>query len=165
MHCSVCDSARTERTPSLMVREAPDGKPLVRCFNVTCNGQDTVVAELKRRGLWPSGNGSRPPAEGRTSTGGQAASVRPLAWWSEHCGVPEELVRTLPLAEEGDRLVFVFGDLPVRKVRRAGTKELTWEPPGAEVPPLWPLPGPELPETIYLTEGESDAVVLRFCGL
>ncbi len=161
LHCPVCDSGKVHRTPSLMLRQAEDGKPLVCCHQADCGNQQAVLEALRRLGVWPHRNAPGPDLKTAPST----ASVRPLQWWAEYCQVPLEFVRTLPLAEEGDRLVFRFGDLPVRKVRRAGTKEFSWEPAGAEVPPLWPLPPETLPEAVYLAEGESDAVVLRYVGL
>ncbi len=163
LHCPVCDPGKQHRTPSLMACEGSQGRVLVKCHQAGCPGQEAVINELRRRGLWSSRNGPGTDRGVRAASPGVSAS--PLRWWASHCAVPLEFVWTLPLGEEGDRLIFGFGGLSVRKLRRAGTKEFTWEPAGAEVPPLWPLPRPELPETIWICEGESDATILRFCGL
>ncbi|MGQ9523648.1 MAG: AAA family ATPase, partial [Armatimonadota bacterium] len=55
--------------------------------------------------------------------------------------------------------------LPVRKLRRPGTKDFRWTPAGAQSPPLWPLPPEHLQADLWLAEGESDCVVLRRLGL
>jgi putative DNA primase/helicase len=44
--------AHNDRHPSLHVSEASNGKPLVKC-HAGCTQED-VIAELKRRGLWPT---------------------------------------------------------------------------------------------------------------
>jgi hypothetical protein len=85
----------------------------------------------------------------------------PLAWLADYCQVPADFLTTLPLGEEGDGVVFRFGAGLATKHRRAGTKEIFWRPAGAPTPPLWPLP--ETPtDTLWLTEGETDAIVLRY---
>jgi putative DNA primase/helicase len=48
--------AHDDRTPSLSIRDADDGKVLIRC-HAGCN-QEQVIATLWARGLW-TGNGSR----------------------------------------------------------------------------------------------------------
>ena len=54
--------AHDDRKPSLSVREAKDGRVLIRC-HAGCD-QETVVAALWARGLWP-GNGGRCAKFGR----------------------------------------------------------------------------------------------------
>jgi hypothetical protein len=88
----------------------------------------------------------------------------PLAWWADYCGVPLSFVQTLPLEAELGQLVYTFG-ATMRKVRKVGTKDIRWEPPGETTPPLWPAPPCGLSATVWLTEGESDATVLRYVGL
>ena len=51
-----CCPAHDDRTPSLSIRDAGDGKVLVRC-HAGC-GQEQVISILRSRGLWTS-NGPR----------------------------------------------------------------------------------------------------------
>lgn len=51
--------AHGDRTPSLSITDAEDGKILVKCF-AGCT-QDAVIAALKARGLWPQSNGNNRP--------------------------------------------------------------------------------------------------------
>jgi len=96
---------------------------------------------------------------------GPEVAADPLGWFADYLRIPQDFLEQLPLRAEGNCVAFHFAsELPV-KLRRAGTKDFTWRPAGAAVPPLWPLPGPELPEVVWLAEGETDALVARFLGL
>jgi putative DNA primase/helicase len=52
--------AHEDRTPSLSIRDAENGKVLVRCHG-GCD-QERVIAALRARDLWANGDGSRPPS-------------------------------------------------------------------------------------------------------
>ena len=52
--------AHEDRTPSMSVSETRDGRALVHCF-AGCS-QETVIAALKRAGLWPDGPVACDPA-------------------------------------------------------------------------------------------------------
>jgi len=118
-----------------------------------------VIAALRELGLWPGGRERR---DGRSPNGRNAD---PLDWVAGYCGVPPEFVRSLPLAAEGTHVAFRFGGLEVRKLRPVGAKSFFWIPSGGATPPLWPLPGPTLPDCIYLVEGETDCIVALYVGL
>ncbi len=151
--------AHHDRQNSLSIAEA-DGKVLLKC-HAGCLTENV----LRALGLgWPelfdhSSN------RGGSAKANHRAPADPLDWWSQYCAVPPDFVRTLPLAAEDGKLAFLFPGQTVRKLRARGSKNYAWHPAGAPTPPLWPLPQPTLPARLWLTEGESDCTVLRFCGL
>lgn len=93
-------------------------------------------------------------------------------WWDLFEFLPDELDDFFPggwsehihLAKDG--IVFKWPSYPsARKKRPAfGDVKFLWEKKGLK-PPLWPEIPDTLDEEIYLTEGESDCIVLRRCGL
>lgn len=146
---------------------------LLHCF-AGCDIGDVLaalglsVSDLfpgRRNGHTPAPAASPTPAPrtGRAPRGLVAGD--PLAWLAEYCAVPSDFIGTLPLEADGDQVAFRFGDLEVRKLRRAGTKDFAWLPAGVATPLLWPVPEGTLPEAIFLTEGESDCIVLLHLGL
>jgi len=161
-HCPAHD----DRNPSLSVTEH-DGRVLVHC-HAGC-AQDAVLAALRARGLWPAGRAAAGgPAQRKRNADGELVPETardPLGWLATHAGVPVDFLQTLPLRAEEGHVVFTFGPGLPEKLRRAGTKEFLWQPAGATPPPLWPLPPRVLPESVWLTEGETDAVVARHLGL
>ena len=84
----------------------------------------------------------------RASTGG-------MAWWVEKTGVAEKFWDELGCEEYKDGIVFTFAGHQVVKLRRP-PKEIIWTPKNADNPPLWPIPEGDLPEHVWITEGESD---------
>lgn len=151
VHCP----AHQDDKPSLSV-SWQRGKPLLHCHG-GCS-QEAVIEALRAKGLW-STTSPDPPTSGTDN------SKDPLAWWSEYCAVPLDFVKTLPLQASNTHLIFAFApDAPVKK-RRPGSRDYTWEPVGAATPPLWPLPVGDLPQTIFISEGESDCTVARYVGL
>ena len=156
-----CPCHESKSGKSLAISQV-DGRVLLHCW-AGCKTEDI----LKAVGLsWPdlfSDNGhstEAPPPKPAARPG-----IDPLAWWSQYCGVPADFLRTLPLEADGDNLAFTFGSAAVRKLRPSGGKAFSWQPSGGSTPALWPMPGAELPETVWLCEGESDTVVARHIGL
>jgi len=60
-------------------------------------------------------------------TGG--GPVGPLAWLAEHCGVPLDFIRGLPVAAVNGKVAFTF-EGGLRKLRQPGTKAFSWKPEG-----------------------------------
>src|SRR5476651_1498349 len=58
--------AHDDKTPSLSIRDADDGKLLVYCF-AGCASEE-VIGALRHRGLWPTGSG----AKGKTTRPGRS---------------------------------------------------------------------------------------------
>ncbi|MHB0878879.1 MAG: AAA family ATPase [Anaerolineae bacterium] len=166
---------------SLSVRETNDGKILVHCF-VGCSVEQIVaVMGLQMSDLWYDDNGSprqvvvedleppepEPEADPQPDPAPEPepGGITPLDWWADYCGVPLDYLKELPLVEDGDQLAFTFAPAKVRKLRKAGTKDVVWAPAKKDTPPWWPVPPNPAPKTIWLTEGESDATVARYVGL
>jgi hypothetical protein len=93
------------------------------------------------------------------------AGADPLGWLAAYTGLGRSFLERMPLRGENGYVVFEFGPGLPEKIRRAGSKDFSWRPTGGAVPCLWPLPGPALPETVWLVEGETDALVARYLGL
>src|SRR5579884_1364199 len=157
-----------DRNNSLSASQA-DGKILL-CCHAGCDTKDVLTAlGLSWSDLFePSPNGrpgSAVGASARPARPNGKTPADPLTWWASYCAVPPDFVRTLPLADGSGKLAFLFAGQAVRKLRSVGSKDYTWDPAGAPTPPLWPMPPAELPERIWLAEGESDCTVLRYVGL
>jgi len=121
---------------------------------------DREVAALARWAadkIAPDGN--RPPRPHLE------AGADPLGWLAAYTGLGRSFLERMPLRGEDGYVVFEFGPGLPEKLRRAGSKDFSWRPAGGAVPCLWPLPGPALPRTVWLTEGETDALVARYLGL
>ena len=61
-------------------------------------------------------------------------------------------------------VAFTWPSTRVTKRRGVGGKKIHWFPPGDPTPPFWPEPPLHLRERIFITEGESDCGILRYCG-
>jgi putative DNA primase/helicase len=92
--------AHDDRNPSLSIREAPDGKVLVRC-HAGCE-QVQVIAALKARGLWPSNDQyhaktirlpSRQPSH-RQRDGEADRTAAALTIWQSAAPATDTLVET-----------------------------------------------------------------------
>ncbi|MBI4319359.1 MAG: AAA family ATPase [Chloroflexi bacterium] len=157
-----CCPAHDDRKASLSIKEE-NGKLLLHCF-AGCRTEDILCAiGLTMADLFTErsdkGNGLHPALH-------PALHVQvPLDWWADYCHVPFDFLATLPIDQQAGCVAFDFGPGSPKKLRQAASKTFVWQPAGAAVPPLWPIPGATLPGTIWLTEGESDATVARHCGL
>lgn len=87
-----------------------------------------------------------------------------LAYYAEKTEIPEDFWEELGVYNGYGGIVFPFDDENVVKVRKS-EKEFMWVPGKGITPPLWPYPEQELPEHIYITEGESDCGTARYLGL
>lgn len=153
-----CCPAHDDRRASLSI-STKDEKMLVYC-HAGCKTEDVLSAiGLKMADLFtePSGNGHRAKPLQVTET--------PLQWFADYCHVPPDFLATLPIEHRDGAMAFCFGPGLPSKLRQAASKSFVWQPSGAAIPPLWPMPGEVLPETIWFSEGESDATVARHCGL
>lgn len=168
---AVCP-AHNDRTPSLSIAEASDGTVLMHCF-AGCDIHDIVNAiesgETKPvvRGLHSRTTLKEDEEEKRTGYG----------LWLElfnfdlmdldpfFIGGVQRHIRILP-----DRIEFVWPSYPsAQRIRLAnpseGSKGYLWGRKNGLHPPLWPEVEEIIDPEIYLTEGESDCIVLRRCGL
>jgi len=149
--------AHDDRNPSLSLREA-DGKLLIHC-HAGCEYGDIMQALGFSA---PHGHAAPSGANGhRGYTGGS-----PIRWLAEYCDIEEAWLRGCGyVAERGNEVAFqfhVYGQVAAEKLRRAGSKDMRWE--GRVSPGLWPMPD-KLPAHIVITEGETDALILRRCGI
>jgi putative DNA primase/helicase len=97
--------AHDDRTPSLSIRVADNGKVLVRC-HAGCH-QGRVIAALRARGLWDKNSRQfvfrterREPVEHKLDQGGAQRSEVPLAIWQSAKPAPGTLVE-IYLASRG----------------------------------------------------------------
>ncbi len=156
-YMAVCPAHDDDR-PSLSVRQGDD-KVLVHC-HAGCEFAD-VVSALETEG--DNGQaalgaeeaaleGQAPPTPSVTITRTHRHSHGGLDWWSRKTQVERHVLDQLPISEEGDGVVFEFPG-GQRKWRRP-PKEIGWDADYA--PPLWPFPPDEMPESVWIVEGESD---------
>jgi putative DNA primase/helicase len=103
-----CCPAHDDRTPSLSIRHADDGKVLVRC-HAGCD-QERVIAALRERGLWTnddlgplSRKVRRPPVEHKTDQDEIGRTEAALAIWGSAKRAQGTLVEVY-LASRGIRL-------------------------------------------------------------
>lgn len=114
---------------------------------ISSNGDAPKITVKKR---------SRARKEDTVKTGG-------MAWWCEYTGVDEKIWKGLGTEEYESGVLFTFEGKDVVKVRKP-PKDIIWAPKNADAPPFWPIPGEELPEHVFITEGESDCGVAAATG-
>src|SRR5438552_11561316 len=140
--------AHDDRKPSLHV--TPDGKyALLHCF--VCDYKQVAKA-LESLGA-KNGMPSIVIASSRFSKTDVLA-------FADYCGVDPAFLKTLHphLIFGHDRVGFAFPPLDVVKWRPGKEEQkFEWNPDG-DRPPLWPMPPQSLPDTIYMTAGETDCV-------
>ncbi len=143
-----------DRRPSLSLREADDGRALLKC-HAGCPPE----AVLERLGLsWADLFPERERRNGHQPEKRQAQQpADPLSWWAERCGVPRGWLEKLPLEARDDAVAFTWPGLETAKLRSPELKGL-WDGDGPR-PPLWPALPEAMPPVIVLCEGESDATV------
>lgn len=162
--------AHDDDGPSLHVtRKGTDAAPpVLHCF-AGCSYQD--IERATREGT-PA---DEPPAGPRVTR--HKAVTRPekdppgasdpLTWLSDYLGgIPVSFLQTLPLRAVGDQVHYTFPHNGIAKTRLASdtVKRPGWNKAGVFTPLLWPAPTDNMPAKIYLTEGETDCVVLRYQG-
>jgi hypothetical protein len=147
-----------------------NGKALLQCFSCSAKyseivealesepAQEEIAAPVivrKRR------NTQSVPVVNQTSTVGD-----PLQWYADYCGVDIAWLKTLPVSATADGwIAHHFAPSNVTKDRRPNSGDRRWTPSGSVTPRLWPSPGEHMPEEIWLTEGESDCIVMMAMGL
>lgn len=87
-----------------------------------------------------------------------------LAWFVRKTGVARDVWERLGVEEVAGGVAFTFASTPQRKVRRR-PKQISWDRPDLDAPPLWPHPLDDLPEHVMLVEGESDCGTAHAAGL
>lgn len=162
--------AHADEDPSLDV-DVRAGRFLWMC-RAGCEQRDVaqaVTALGNGHGAQPDAvvtiaRGDRPPVRSRRD---------PLGELAELCAVPrkhiDRMARRGWLAARGDAVAFLFGatgPLKARDLAKPKKEGIRWigADDEAKAPPIWPLLV-TYPETIWLTEGETDCVVLRSRGL
>lgn len=150
--------AHDDRVQSLSISLAEDGvTPLLNCF-AGCGYQDILDALNGTQEEVPKVNIKKVHISKKED------ALDPKIWWEEYTGIPWEEWQDWGVIFQPGEVIFSWGDLPVHKKRKAGTKEFSWSPPGVATPPLWPYPE-EVARRVFLCEGETDTGVLRHLGL
>lgn len=168
---------------SLHVTEK-NGRALLKCFGCDATPMD-ITSELE------SGNVEEQPEEApisfqprgrrvRSGTRGgstartaddvgstpTASITDPLQWYADYCGVNTELLSGLGVTVTSDGwLAHGWPTTSLTKDRKPGTDERRWSRKGESRPKLWPAVEDDLPETVWIAEGESDVIALRGWGL
>lgn len=152
---------------ALSLRVLNDGSVIFNCFG-KCGDSiyDRVIAAWRGEPAEdvPS---ELPPPNRRSIPIQPGKSLSPLEQMAVYTGVSVEFLRTLHLREVGGAIEFFWPGKSVVKIRTVPfeLKGFEWHPPKAYNPPLWPDPGDELGSDIYITEGETDCIVLRSLGV
>src|SRR6185369_10088670 len=157
-----------------------NGKAMVNCFGCSAPYKEIVAAvEASPQGAQDPAEDEEPEeASGPTITIGKpkvrgkvAAAVPavddPIGWLADYCGVDRAwLEAEIPVEATTDGwIAHVWPGVEVLKLRKPNTAERRWHPKGANGPRLWPLVPDDLPEEVWLVEGETDVIVLRSIGL
>ena len=158
VHCP----AHNDEKPSLSLAEK-DGKILVKCF-AGCS-QEAVIAELKRRGLWPE----RERRRTRVSSNGHVLTVRELA---EAKKLPADFLRELGLrdTQHGVKIPYFDADgqpVAVRyRLALHGERRFVWRKGSkASLYGLWRLAEARERGFVVVVEGESDCWTLWLHGV
>ena len=133
--------AHDDHTPSLSIRDADDGKVLVRC-RAGC-GQQDVIKALRQRGLWPS----REPQQ-KKRTNGPAASR----------GSKSPIVATYVYKQADGTPYLRVEQTADKQFPQAHWTGKAWaygKPPGPKIP--YRLPDIIDSSTVFICEGEKDA--------
>lgn len=152
--CPSPEHVPPDRNPSLHLTVRESGAVLVHCFR-GCSYSSIVQAVAGQE--WDGSIN----AEEATGEGAKAG-----VWFSEYVGLPAEFIESQSVRTADDRIAFVFGTSGTQKVRRAGTdKEIRWVLSGGVAPPsLWPEVGERVGTDIWIAEGETDTLILRYLG-
>ena len=184
-HCP----AHVDGTPSLNV-EWKSGTVVVHCLSLGCE-QDSVIAALRDRGLWPEVRRREyvalTPPPSRTGEAGHERDAEPDdfavsappesadvvdAWaqWVEKTGVPRDSWERFGVGYHAGHklLTFPFSPHPPVKCRPwppdPRRARFLWAAHSPLRPPLWPVPQGTLPEAIYILAGETDGGTMRHAG-
>lgn len=156
VHCP----AHHDTTPSLSVTERDD-RLLVKCFG-GCS-QDAVIAELKRRGLWPERRRTRVSSNGHSLT---------LAALAEAKKLPLDFLRELGLrdTQHGVKIPYFDQDGQLVAVRYrlalSGERRFYWRKGDKSLPyGLWRLAEARDRGQLFIVEGESDTWTLWLHGV
>lgn len=155
---------------ALSLRVLKDGSVIFNCFGKCGDSIYERVISAWRGGEWIDVDAvpaPLPPPNRRTITLTPGKEPSPLEMMAVYTGVSVEFLRTLPLKEVSGALEFHWPGKTVVKTRTVpfDQKGFSWHPSKAYNPPLWPQPGDELGDDIYITEGETDCIVLRSLGV
>lgn len=131
-----------------------DGKVLTHCFHTECDHAE-IVAAIDEEEEEPVAIRRVPTKQGAAAAWGDYADAKQLDL--------DALVPLIGKVKRSDPVRFHFEG--GYRERMADDGHYEWRGGlKAKRHPLWPLPADELPETIYLTEGETDALTLRIAG-
>lgn len=148
-----------DRGPSLHVTENDSGLVL-HCFAGCSYGE--IVEALES---WEGPK--KAPVILKSSGKATGSNLKGSAaeWWESYTGVPREFWGGLGVKFSSDGIIFTWEGLDTYKTRLQRTKQFSWSPEGASVPPLWPSVPERVSKIIWIIEGESDTGVARFLGL
>lgn len=124
---------------------------VLAALNGATPDDEAVNITVKKKSVQSNGQTPNQP-----TTGG-------MEWWVNKTGVTEDVWNSLGCEEHQGGVVFYFGERNVAKIRNP-PKDIIWTPKNADAPPFWPMPDAELPEEVWITEGESDGGTATAAG-
>lgn len=166
------DGGVLETTASFHVTRKEDGSYSFHDFG---DGEEdeTIFYHNVEEALLDRENGTGDAADVAPMNGGkEKKKKRPrpetIASYAKYLNVPESFLRKQGLRDTPRGVAMPLTD-EVRKIRKGNNADggkFAWDPVGVveDAFPLLPVPGPGLPETIMLCEGESDYLIGRFLG-
>lgn len=154
---------------ALSLRVLPNGEVIATCHG-KCGDQFWTRVLAKWKGEAPpelTEPEPLPPPNRRPITIQPGQNLSPFEALAIYTGVSVEFLKTLPLREVSNGVEFIWPGKKIAKTRSLPfeSKSFSWHPPKSYNPPLWPNVGDELPSDIYITEGESDCIVLKSLGV
>lgn len=135
----------------------------MKCHSPHCAATLTEVLSALQSGDAYSSNGTEPEKPQITVKHKNGKASGGMEWWVNYTGVAEKYWKGLGCVEYADGVAFTFENSDVLKIRRP-PKDIQWLPKNADTPPFWPIPEGDLPEHVWVVEGESDNGVVCACG-
>lgn len=159
--------AHNDRVASLSISPSDDdGAALIYCF-AGCDYRSIEKAAFHSSRSAPR---SSPVTFSRTvepeideDSEARQAAVR--GWWRSYTRIDLDEWEEWGVQFDGGFVEFTWPRVSSVKGRAPQSHNFFWEPESGVRPALWPLPENVLPSTIWITEGETDAGVLRHLGL
>lgn len=151
--------------PSLGVTQIRPGKVVWKCY-AGCEQQVVLDAA---QGIHSDQSDPEPkvqdkPRKLRTRSKVSIASD-PLSWLAEYTATDTDHLTALGVDVAGDKLIYRVEGWTNAKYRKADSKEIGWTIKGGGRPPLWPTVPDVVGKEVWITEGETDAIVLQAWGI
>lgn len=151
--------------PSLKVQAGRKVDTVLKCY-ANCPSEEIfrLLEDYKKNG---NGHGEGEEIKiVRTSKARDPKVPLTIEQYAAYLGVTLKTLTALPLEDREEGVAFMFEGRDHYKYRTNRQQKFGWTPRGSwgTRTPLWPMPEQTLPETIWVCEGETDAIVARHLG-